>query len=574
MPQTDPSDLSDASKSGTESIELRPTLAAQAAIAAGQLADMLDLPASRRERLVQSVGLTGQPAAVVANQLGLAPETTIAEASAGLHATPIWAEPLPSRQDLAGGHGLNPRFLLAHHAAVLRADAEGLVVGLVDAGVEAARRGIRYAADRPVTFATLPFSAWRNLSARALHDGPEIETETAANPDPAARDAPVVTYLDSLLERAVAERASDIHLEQKIDRCIVRFRIDGDLRDADILPAAFGLGVVARVKVLADLDVATVRSPQDGRAMAPVRGETIDMRISTTPTVHGESVVIRLLARQGVDFTLDSLGFDPDFVAALGRQLRKPHGLILVTGPTGSGKTTTLYAALRRLGTRQRKVLTVEDPIEYVFDGINQTQVNEAAGVSFASALRAFLRHDPDVILVGEIRDSETARLAVQAALTGHLVLATLHTNDAATAPARLMDMGVEGYLLSSVLVGVSAQRLIPRLCPACSTVRPATEEERALFSRHGAAAPEAGLREPRGCRECDETGRIGRAPIGETFDNDTTIERLIATGAPTADIRAHLAASPGFAAMARRVLDRVGRGELCLDDAYRTVGL
>ena len=516
---------------------------------------------------------------MAANLLALAPEIAIAQATADLHATPLWSGPLPSRQDLAGAHRLNQQFLDAHHAVVLQAGGGGMVVGLVDAGVEAARRGILYAADQPVTFATLPFSAWRNLSARALHDGPSpaldaADTESAASQDPAARDAPVVAYLDSLLERAIAERASDIHLEQKIDRCVVRFRIDGDLRDSDILPAAFGLGVIARIKVLADLDVSTVRSPQDGRAMAAVRGEAIDMRISTTPTVHGESVVVRLLARQGVDFTLDSLGFDEGFIATLGRHLRKPHGLILVTGPTGSGKTTTLYAALRRLGTRQRKVLTIEDPIEYVFEGINQTQVNEAAGVSFASALRAFLRHDPDVILVGEIRDAETARLAVQAALTGHLVLATLHTNDAATAPARLMDMGVEGYLLSSVLVGVSAQRLIPRLCPACSTARQATTEERALFARHGVAVPEGGLREAEGCRACDGTGRAGRAPVGEAFDNDATIERLIATGAPTADIRAYLATNPSFSAMAGRVLDRVASGELCLDDAYRTVGL
>ena len=231
----------------------------------------------------------------------------------------------------------------------------------------------------------------------------------------------MVRYLDGLLERAASERASDVHFEQKADRCVVRFRVDGSLRDVETLAAPFGIGVVARTKVLADLDVAAVRSPQDGRTTVSIRGAPTDLRISTTPTVHGESAVVRLLAPRGGVHPRQ-----PELRRRLhrgaGRPAAPPYGLILVTGPTGSGKTTTLYAALRRLATRERKVLTVEDPIEYVFDGVNQTQVNEAAGVTFASSLRAFLRHDPDVILVGEIRDSETARLAVQAALTGHLV--------------------------------------------------------------------------------------------------------------------------------------------------------
>src|SRR6185437_9535594 len=278
--------------------------------------------------------------------------------------------------------------------------------------------------------------------------------------------------------------------------------------------------------------------------------------------------------RQGVDFTLDSLGFDPPLMQTFQTQLRRPYGLILVTGPTGSGKTTTLYAALRRLATRDRKVLTIEDPIEYVFDAINQTQVNEAAGVTFASALRAFLRHDPDVILVGEIRDPETARLAVQAALTGHLVLATLHANDAASAAARLADLGVERYLLAGVLIGVLAQRLAPKLCERCAAPSQASPREIEVFVQHGFAAEALALRAAPGCPACNGAGRHGRLPLGEVFTVDETLERLISAGAPTADLRAHLGAVPAFQPLAHDALRRAAAGEVAAEDAFRTVGL
>jgi len=326
--------------------------------------------------------------------------------------------------------------------------------------------------------------------------------------------------------------------------------------------------------VLADLDVASTRAPQDGRATLSLRGRPTDLRISTTPTVEGESAVLRILTRQGVDFTLDSLGFDPPLMQTFQTQLRRPYGLILVTGPTGSGKTTTLYAALRRLATRDRKVLTIEDPIEYVFDAINQTQVNEAAGVTFASALRAFLRHDPDVILVGEIRDAETARLAVQAALTGHLVLATLHANDAAGSPARLADLGVERYLLAGVLIGVSAQRLAPKLCERCAAPHAPSPSEIEVFEAHGFARSLLRLRSAPGCAACGGAGRAGRLPLGEIFTIDETMERLISAGAPTADLKAHLAATEGFRSLTHDALRRAAAGEIGPEEAFRTVGL
>jgi general secretion pathway protein E len=555
-----------------------PTLAQARAEGAKRLAEALGLLTADHERLRAAVATAGQPPAVAASLLGLAGDAAIAAASATLHGAPLWdGEGEPSG---LGPTSLNETYLAENHALVLEDHPDRLVIGLVDAGAEEVRRGLRFAAGKPVELRTIPFGLWRAARTRAV--AAEVDTASLAvgSLDDAerlrdfARDAPVVRYLDGLLERALAERASDIHLEQKADRCLVRIRVDGALRDLEPLAAAFGSGVVARIKVLADLDVASVRAPQDGRATASIRGALTDLRISTTPTVFGESAVVRLLTRHGVDFTVDSLGFDASFRETFGQQLRRPYGLILVTGPTGSGKTTTLYAALRKLATRERKVLTIEDPIEYVFDGINQTQVNEAAGVTFASSLRAFLRHDPDVILVGEIRDSETARLAVQAALTGHLVLATLHTNDAATAPARLADMGVERYLLAGVLIGASAQRLTPRLCEACKTPRAATEDEAAVFQAHGIAAGDLRLHEAAGCKACNGAGRVGRVPLGEIFTVDEAIERMISTGAPTADIRRQLSERADFATLAHDALRHAAQGEVSLEDVYRATSL
>jgi general secretion pathway protein E len=541
------------------------------------LAQALGLEPAARERLRASVVEGGQPPAVAASRLGISSDEAIAAASAELHGAPLWEGPAPAT--VPGPAALNDKYLAENYAVVLADGPEALEVGLVDAGSVELRRGVQFAAGKPVVFRTVPFNVWRaaRTAAVAAQAGAQAEADLTRDAERLrdfASDAPVVRYLDGLLERSLQERASDIHFEQKADRCLVRFRIDGDLRDIDPLSSAFGAGVIARIKVLADLDVASVRAPQDGRATALIRGAPTDLRISTTPTVFGESAVVRLLVRHGLDFTVDSLGFDQAFRDRFTEQLRKPYGLILVTGPTGSGKTTTLYAALRRLATRQRKVLTIEDPIEYVFDGINQTQVNEAAGVTFASALRAFLRHDPDVILVGEIRDSETARLAVQAALTGHLVLATLHTNDAATAPARLADMGVERYLLASVLIGASAQRLAPKLCEACKTPRAATADEAALFEAHGLGRGGVHLHEAAGCRACGGTGRSGRLPLGEIFTVDEQVERMISTGAPTADIRHVLAGRADFHPLAQDALRRAAAGEIALDDVFRAVGL
>jgi general secretion pathway protein E len=279
-------------------------------------------------------------------------------------------------------------------------------------------------------------------------------------------DAPIVKLINALLTQAVRENASDIHLEIFERRSLVRFRVDGALHDVVEPRRSLHAALVSRVKVMAELDIAEKRLPQDGRIMLKIAGRPVDVRVSTLPTGHGERVVMRLLDKQAGRLSLDRLGMSAETLAQLDQLIAQPHGIILVTGPTGSGKTTTLYAALSRLDASTRNMMTVEDPIEYDLDGVGQTQVNARIGMSFARALRAILRQDPDVIMVGEIRDLETAEIAVQASLTGHLVLATLHTNSAAGAVTRLVDMGIEPYLLASTLSGVLAQRLVRKLDP------------------------------------------------------------------------------------------------------------
>lgn len=298
-----------------------------------------------------------------------------------------------------------------------------------------------------------------------------------------ASEAPVIRLVNLILQRAVEQRASDIHIEPFENQLKVRYRIDGVLHDAEAPPASSSAAVISRVKIMARLDIAERRLPQDGRIMLRIQGKALDLRVSTVPTSFGESVVMRLLDRQTVQFDFPSLGFDGPRLAAFQDLLTRPHGILLVTGPTGSGKTTTLYTALSQLNTAERKIITVEDPVEYQLEGINQIQVKPAIGLDFAGALRAIVRQDPDVIMIGEIRDLETCRIAVQSSLTGHLVLSTLHTNSAAASITRLLDMGVESYLIASTVSGILAQRLVRRLDPATRVAFHAPPE---LIKEHG----------------------------------------------------------------------------------------
>ncbi len=340
---------------------------------------------------------------------------------------------------------------------------------------------------------------------RLMQDLPAVEDLLEA-----ANDAPIIRMLNALLTQAAKDGASDIHIEPYERNSSVRFRVDGTLREVVQPNRALHAALISRLKIMAELDIAEKRLPQDGRISLRIGGRAIDVRVSTLPSAHGERAVLRLLDKGDSKFTLESLGMSGDVLTGFNKLVQQPHGIVLVTGPTGSGKTTTLYAALQTLETATTNVLTVEDPIEYELAGIGQTQVNPKIDLDFAKALRAILRQDPDVIMIGEIRDFETAQIAIQASLTGHLVLATVHTNDAPSLVTRLIDMGVEPYLLSSSLLGVLAQRLVRKLCPHCKRV------------------DNRGRYHPVGCAECGMTGYRGRTGVYELMTVDEKISALI----------------------------------------------
>jgi general secretion pathway protein E len=350
-------------------------------------------------------------------------------------------------------------------------------------------------------------------------------------------DAPVIRLINAVFTQAVRDGASDIHLEPFESRAVARFRVDGRLKDVLTLNRALHPALVSRIKIMASLDIAEKRLPQDGRIMLRIAGRPTDVRVSTLPAAHGERVVLRLLDRQAGRLDLAALGMDAATRAAVDELAHRPHGILLVTGPTGSGKTTTLYALLKRLDAASRNIMTVEDPVEYDLEGVAQTQVNSRIDMDFARALRAILRQDPDVVMIGEIRDLETARIAVQASLTGHLVLATLHTNDAASAVTRLVDMGVEPYLLASGLVGVLAQRLVRRLCPQCATERPLPAEERQAL---GLPEGVTGSRHADGCPACAMSGYRGRTGIYELLVVDEALQGMIHDRAADQALRDH----------------------------------
>jgi len=340
---------------------------------------------------------------------------------------------------------------------------------------------------------------------RLMQDLPAVEDLLEA-----ANDAPIIRMLNALLTQAAKDGASDIHIEPYERNSSVRFRVDGTLREVVQPNRALHAALISRLKIMAELDIAEKRLPQDGRISLRIGGRAIDVRVSTLPSAHGERAVLRLLDKGDSKFTLESLGMSGEVLTRFNKLVQQPHGIVLVTGPTGSGKTTTLYAALQTLETATTNVLTVEDPIEYELAGIGQTQVNPKIDLDFAKALRAILRQDPDVIMIGEIRDFETAQIAIQASLTGHLVLATVHTNDAPSLVTRLIDMGVEPYLLSSSLLGVLAQRLVRKLCSHCKRV------------------DARGRYHPVGCAECSMTGYRGRTGVYELMTVDEKISALI----------------------------------------------
>ncbi|TVR62461.1 MAG: type II secretion system protein GspE [Candidatus Competibacteraceae bacterium] len=413
-----------------------------------------------------------------------------------------------------------------------------------------------------------------NGAARMMEDlGEEMDLNQVAMalPEPedlleSADDAPIIRLINALLTEAIKENASDIHIESFENRLLVRFRVDGVLREALQPPRALAPLLVSRVKVMAHLDIAEKRLPQDGRISLRVAGRPVDVRVSTLPTGHGERVVLRLLDKREGRLDLQHLGMERSDETRLLRLIHRPHGILLVTGPTGSGKTTTLYAGLTQLNDRKRNIMTVEDPIEYYLDGISQTQVNTKVEMTFARGLRAILRQDPDVVMVGEIRDLETAEIAVQASLTGHLVLSTLHTNSAVGAITRLRDMGVEPFLLSSSLIGVLAQRLVRKLCPHCKQPHPATPADCAALGVDPTAPPT--LYAPGGCDRCNQSGYRGRTGIFELVMVDEMLQTLVHEGKGEQEMERHARrSSPSIRDDGRR---RVLLGDTALAELVR----
>ncbi len=378
-------------------------------------------------------------------------------------------------------------------------------------------------------------------------------------------DAPIIRLINAVLTEAVKENASDIHIEPFENRLVVRFRVDGVLREVLQSRRALAPLVVSRIKVMSKLDIAEKRLPQDGRISLRIAGRPVDVRVSTLPSGHGERVVLRLLDKQAGRLDLEQLGMDEDTRTTVDDLIHRPHGIILVTGPTGSGKTTTLYAGLERINDHSRNIMTVEDPIEYYLDGIGQTQVNTKVDMTFARGLRAILRQDPDVVMVGEIRDLETAEIAVQASLTGHLVLSTLHTNTAVGTVTRLRDMGVEPFLLSSSLIGVLAQRLVRVLCPSCKEPQHANDTQRRLLK---AEEPDITLFRPRACPACKQSGYRGRTGIYELVLVDDAMRTMIHDGAGEHVLaRAARTHTPSIRADGRH---KVLAGETTLEEVLR----
>jgi general secretion pathway protein E len=512
-------------------------------------------------------------------QLGLVSERGLADAYANLLALPITppdrypsAEPvLPDR--------LSAAFLRHARAVPLAADDSTLTLAAGDPLDPFTLAAVAVATDRRVRLeVAVPIELETALNRLYPEDDQVAPDSEAPLEDDAERlkdlasEAPVIRLVNLLITRAVETQASDIHIEPFEDRLRVRYRYDGVLHEVESPPRNLAAAITSRIKIMARLDIAERRMPQDGRIKMAVRGQDVDFRVSTIPSLHGETVVLRILDRTAVVFDYARLGLSPAVIRKFGTALELPNGIVLVTGPTGSGKTTTLYTGLLALNAVTRKIVTVEDPIEYQLQGINQIQVRSQIGLTFANLLRSILRQDPDVIMVGEIRDGETAQIAVQAALTGHLVLSTLHTNSAAAAVTRLRDMGVEDYLLTAVLRGVMAQRLIRRLCPDCRRTEPAAPElvERFKLDRRTVHRPIL-LSRAVGCPACRQTGYRGRAAIAEFLEMGPEIERLIFSRADHSTIE-RTAVAGGMEVMFDAGLAAALAGDTTIEELSRSI--
>jgi general secretion pathway protein E len=382
-----------------------------------------------------------------------------------------------------------------------------------------------------------------------------------------ASEAPIIKLVNMIINRAVENRASDIHVEPFEDELKVRYRIDGVLHDIEAIPKKLQAAILSRLKIMSKLNIAEKRLPQDGRIKLKVAEKDIELRVSTIPVLYGEGVVMRILQKEGITIDLNLLGFSARTLQSFNQLIKKPNGIVLVTGPTGSGKTTTLYGALDKINTPEKKIITVEDPIEYQLKGVNQIQMKPQIGLNFATTLRHIVRHDPDIIMIGEIRDLETAEIAIQSALTGHLVFSTLHTNDAPSAVTRLLDMGVEGFLLSSTIRGVLAQRLVRVICPHCKTIDPFPSGQEEMD--HLLMGNIQTLYKGSGCEHCGFTGFFGRIGIFELFLVDEEIQRMILKNEDAHHMR-EVAKARGMKTLLEDGLEKVREANTTLNEVLR----
>jgi general secretion pathway protein E len=547
--------------------------------------NLLDDLALRRARRAQSQ--SNERFDVVLTRLGLVPDAAMVSVLSTLTDIPV-ATPADFPDVALFSGSLQLAFLKANRLLPLRDDADGVVVATADPFNTEAVSALAFLLEKPVELRLAPAgeidrrldrlygirdSKETAASYTRNADADEADSEDVRRLEDMASEAPVIKLVQNLVVRAVEAQASDIHIEPREDSIRVRYRIDGVLHTVETLPLNVRAALSSRVKIMAQLNIAERRLPQDGRIKITVRGREIDLRVSTMPALNGESVVLRILDRSSVALEFPALGFTGEGLAGFERLLQEPNGIILVTGPTGSGKTTTLYAALSSLNNESRKLFTVEDPIEYQLAGVNQIQVNPKIGLTFATALRSILRQDPDIILVGEIRDLETAEMAIRASLTGHLVLSTVHTNSAAATITRLLDMGVEDYLLASSLKGVLAQRLVRKLCPHCAVPAEISQAIlQRLSQKKTAAIDTRGVHTAKGCSQCRQTGFSGRTTIYELLPLTKNVKEVIVNSGTERAIE-DMALREGMISMGFNGLGKVLAGETTIDEVLRVSG-
>jgi type II secretory ATPase GspE/PulE/Tfp pilus assembly ATPase PilB-like protein len=464
-------------------------------------------------------------------------------------------------------------FIEHNHILKLKEESDKVIVaGLEEPSDETINR-LEHFHSKKISYLTIDPASLSSAIARMLSQTDSSQQAVFANAtkiDSAGKeDAPIINLVNSLIIDGLRSDASDIHIEGFHNGGMVRYRIDGVLETVRQMSTKDFEAVSGRIKVLSNLNIMEKRLPQDGRLRVEFGGIEIDFRVSIVPLSSGESIVLRIFRKEGVDLELASLGFTPEIENLLDETARHPHGLVLITGPTGSGKTTTLSAVLKEIQDDSLKIITIEDPVENVLPGIDQIQVNEKIGLTFQSMLRRVLRQDPNVIMVGEIRDAETAELAVRAALTGHLVLSTLHTNDAVSAVPRLLDMGIEAYLLAGVLRGVVAQRLVRKLCVECKSPRKLSSSETMHFKKYGIAAPQAF--QPEGCPNCSGSGYRGRIAVGEGFPGGVQLEELISRGARVEELKSFLD-KKGMESLYANGLLKVAEGVTSLEELQRVI--